>query len=221
MDLRSEGQGKFDRVKKKYCISTDTLRRIHSSFVDEMEIGLQESDDIPNRKQKSSLKMQSSRIEHIPDGSEKWIFYTLDWDKSQFRILRIDLKGKGRREITSQRKLQIPDTFKSEKEAHELFDYLASYLWQEMAAHSEVNQEYEYPVGFRFSFPMHQPVGNQGMIALYSLHRVLQFAFSQKRFKFSESQSTSKFGTSKNLKISNINKVTYPLIACALTALSH
>ena len=99
-----------------------------------MEIGLQESDDDSNRKQKSSLKMQSSRIERIPDGSEKGVFYSLDWDGNEFRILRIELKGKGRREITSERKVVIREQFKSGKQAHELFDYLASYLWQEMAA---------------------------------------------------------------------------------------
>ena len=164
---RSETLRRYNNIKEDYRISVDHLRRIQSAFVDEMNIGLQEADDLPDEERQSSLKMLSSRVQHIPNGSEKGVFYTLDWGGSNYRVLRIEFMGRGRRPITSERKVVIHKQFKTAENEEELFDYLSSYLWQEMTENSEIRQDHDYPVGFTFSFPMHQPALDQGTHTIY------------------------------------------------------
>jgi len=165
---RSTVLHRYDSIKEDYRMSVDHLRRIQFAFVEEMAIGLEEPDHLSIAEKQSSLKMLSSRVRRIPDGSEKGVFYTLDWGGSNYRVLRIEFRGRGRRPLTSERKVVIREQFKTAEHAEELFDYLASYVLQEMAENDEIHRDRDYPVGFTFSFPMHQPALDQGVLLMWT-----------------------------------------------------
>ena len=87
---------RYAQIEVDYQLSIKQLRKIRKRFVHEMYIGLEEPDDVPRHKKKSPLKMLSTKVHALPDGSEQGIFYTLDWGGSNYRVLRIEFLGEKR-----------------------------------------------------------------------------------------------------------------------------
>ncbi len=84
---------RYSRIECDYEIPIKLLRKIRKAFVKDMTVGLTEDDHLHQNEKKSSLKMLSSHVRSIPDGTEKGVFYTLDWGGSNFRVLRIEFSG--------------------------------------------------------------------------------------------------------------------------------
>ena len=159
----------YERIRGDYQISVKNLRKIRKQFVREMAIGLSESDDLPQTEKKSSLKMLSSHVKSIPNGTEQGIFYTLDWGGSNYRVLRIEFFGKkGAKPQTNEFKNAIAAKYQTCDSAEELFNHLAEQLKAVLTKHSQMNadimkqNDFEIPIGFTFSFPMSQPALNEG-----------------------------------------------------------
>lgn len=159
---------RYTRIEQDYMISTKKLRKIRKEFVREMIIGLKEDDNLSQDKKQSKLKMLSTNVRSIPTGSEKGIFYTLDWGGSNYRVLRVEFLGKkGSKPICNEFKHKIEEQYQKCDKAEKLFNHLAEILKKQLIKHTSLNAKHEsdqkYPIGFTFSFPMTQPKLDQGI----------------------------------------------------------
>eukprot|EP01084_Bolivina_argentea_P109486 195713_1 len=165
----------YSLIESDYVISVNALRQIRKAFVDDMEIGLNEDDKLPQNKKKSSLKMLSSHIRNVPTGTEQGVFYTLDWGGTNYRVVRVEFSGeKGKTPKTNEFKMAIPKKYQSCSSSVELFDHLAGHVKNKLIADKELNSslldspKYEYKVGFTFSFPMAKPAVDQGILCKWT-----------------------------------------------------
>eukprot|EP01084_Bolivina_argentea_P218297 370472_1 len=85
---------RYERIENDYIISVKKLRTIRKEFIREMERGLKEPDLRPHKDKVSCLKMLCSHVRSIPNGTEKGVYYALDWGGSNYRVLRIEFSGK-------------------------------------------------------------------------------------------------------------------------------
>lgn len=113
------------------------------------------------------LKMLPSYVDNLPDGSEVGVFYALDLGGTNFRAMRVLLKGKeGRVQKTEcEGGVITPDLMTGTKEA--LFDMMASKLASFVAKESEDFQPrngHHRELGFTFSFPCDQTSVNSGKL---------------------------------------------------------
>eukprot|EP01083_Nonionella_stella_P002528 7265_1 len=155
---------RYERIENDYIISVKKLRTIRKEFIREMERGLKEPDLRPHKDKVSCLKMLCSHVRSIPNGTEKGVYYALDWGGSNYRVLRIEFSGKkGSKPIHTEFKTAIDAKYQKTDSSEELFDYLAQGLATKFAE-DQVDPKIQYPVGFTFSFPMAQPALDTGIL---------------------------------------------------------
>ncbi|KAL1139362.1 hypothetical protein AAG570_006346 [Ranatra chinensis] len=110
----------------------------------ELEKGIKDED--------SSLQMENTYIPELPDGSEEGDFLALDLGGTNFRVLYLQLKC-GKIVVEHVKKYHISDELRVGC-GNKLFDYLAECVSNFI--HSEGIADKKLPLGFSFSFPMHQ-----------------------------------------------------------------
>eukprot|EP00731_Ephydatia_muelleri_P020664 Em0013g391a len=151
-----------DSVLKSFEISLEALEEISSLLRKDFDKGLEsEGDDVV-------VKMLNTYVHSLPDGTEKGKFLALDLGGSNFRVLLI---GKSRllqlpysvnlsahteikdREILQLDKKLIIDDKTKQSTQEELFDFVAQVLCEFEKEH---NITENLPIGFTFSFPVHQ-----------------------------------------------------------------
>eukprot|EP01084_Bolivina_argentea_P028497 52970_1 len=166
-DVESESESpsvRYAQIEDSYIISIPKLHEIRKEFIDDMIEGLEEDDLMPPKEKTSSLKMLCSHVRSVPDGTEKGVYYTLDWGGTNYRVLRIEFSGKkGSKPVHTESKMVIEDKYRKCDSSEQLFNYLAKQVADKLKA-DKADPNIQYPVGFTFSFPMAQPALNQGIL---------------------------------------------------------
>jgi hexokinase len=132
-----------------------SMRQTIAAFQDEMGRGL--------RGGSSSLKMLPAYVDN-PTGKEKGEFLALDLGGSNYRILRVVLKGDGSApEVTSRKFSLSPE--ETDRDAETLFGALARSI-KSFAA--EMGGGVARSLGFTFSFPIRQTSIDKGELIVWT-----------------------------------------------------
>ncbi|XP_068303411.1 hexokinase-1-like [Pyrus communis] len=147
-------------LEEKCGTPTGKLRQVADAMAVEMHAGLASEGG-------SKLKMIISYVDNLPTGNEKGLFYALDLGGTNFRVMRVQLGGKGRGIISQEfTEVSIPENLMVGT-SDALFDYIAAELAKFVA---KEGQDYQLPpgrqreLGFTFSFPVLQSSINSGTL---------------------------------------------------------
>ncbi len=135
----------LQRIEKSFALSLNDMRKIIKDFHAEMRNGL--------LRQKSSLKMIPTYV-NIPAGNEKGRFIALDLGGTNFRILKLELMGKGKIGDLKARKFVLDKKHITGK-GKNLFDFVARCIKVFMKK-EKMSYDEKMPIGFTFSFPVEQ-----------------------------------------------------------------
>ncbi len=135
--------------------SPAAMRRTTAAFQDEMGLGL--------RGGVSSLKMLPAYVDS-PTGREKGEFLALDLGGSNYRILRVVLKGDGSAPEVTSRKYTL-SAEETDRNAETLFGALARSVKMFLA---ELGGGTPRPLGFTFSFPIRQRSIDRGELIVWT-----------------------------------------------------
>lgn len=133
-----------DAVIKAFEITTEGMGEVSSRLTKEFNKGLErEGDDV-------KVKMLVTYVHSLPDGSEEGDFLALDLGGSNFRVLLIRIKDKKDTQIVTKR---VIDDETKQSTQERLFDFIAESVADFI---KEQNITSKLPLGFTFSFPVHQ-----------------------------------------------------------------
>ncbi|XP_073302543.1 hexokinase-1-like [Primulina huaijiensis] len=134
------------------------LKQVAGAMTVEMHAGLASEGE-------SKLKMLISYVDNLPNGDEAGVFYALDLGGTNFRVLRVHLKGKdegiAHQEFTE---ASIPPALMCGS-SEALFDYIVEKLASFVAEEEQMFQQppgRQRELGFTFSFPVMQNSINSG-----------------------------------------------------------
>ncbi|MEA2102753.1 MAG: hypothetical protein U9P80_09340 [Thermodesulfobacteriota bacterium] len=135
----------FSYLDKLFNITLNDIKSIIANFHAEMHKGLSGH--------KSSLRMLPSFVDR-PKGNEKGKFIALDLGGTNFRVLAVELDGKGNSEILA------ASTFAIKKKdmqgtGKQLFDFIASCIDGFLVV-NKIDRDKIYDLAFTFSFPIEQ-----------------------------------------------------------------
>lgn len=150
---------KAAKVEQKLkCIQLDgsTVLKIGEVFLKELELGI--------RDKPSSLQMENTYIPELPDGSEEGQFLALDLGGTNFRVLHLVLH-KGRIVKETVKHYHISDELRLGC-GLKLFDFLAECV--SSFVHENNLTDRQLPLGFTFSFPMHQRSLDSGVLRTWT-----------------------------------------------------
>ncbi|XP_022184109.1 hexokinase-1 [Nilaparvata lugens] len=125
-------------------LSEEVVSRVKSVFLSEIELGINE--------EPSSLQMENTYVPELPDGTEEGLFLALDVGGTNFRILLLELM-EGRLVREEVKHYHITDELRLGP-GTDLFDFLATCIADFVKEFNIADQT--LPMGFTFSFPMHQ-----------------------------------------------------------------
>ncbi|XP_039118973.1 hexokinase-1-like [Dioscorea cayenensis subsp. rotundata] len=155
-----------EEFKKQCAMSATRLNQLANDMAIKMEAGL-ESDG------GSELKMLLSYVDNLPTGDEKGLFYALDLGGTNFRIIRVQLGGQGKRVVKQEFvEVAIPPKLMVGT-VDDLFDFIAAEL--EDFVNSE-GEGFHFPdddyrpreIGFTFSFPVKQSSIASGVLVKWT-----------------------------------------------------
>ncbi|THU70865.1 hypothetical protein C4D60_Mb08t29510 [Musa balbisiana] len=136
------------------------LRQVVDAMAVEMHAGLASDGG-------SKLKMLLTFIDNLPDGTEEGTYYALDLGGTNFRVLRVQLGGKGSMILSHKVESQpIPQELMTGT-SEELFNFIASILKQFVQSENDGFQQLpddRKDLGFTFSFPMKQLSISSGVL---------------------------------------------------------
>lgn len=172
---------RLDRYLIALTVDTETQQRMTASFVHELQVGLELHRKDPDLfcPETCSFKMLDSCVPRPPSGTEKGIYYALDFGGTNFRAVRCDLKGDGTMTVSQlQRSLlkapimnRTSDSFNSSPTlldatatATEMFDFFANVVKEFMIQQGDLNpdvtqisdDDHLFNCGFTFSYPCSQ-----------------------------------------------------------------
>ena len=130
-------------LEKTFTVSANSMRRIIEDFHRDMRKGLEGK--------KSSLKMIPEYVKR-PSGKEKGVFLAIDLGGTNFRVLRLELKGKRTIGHSSAEKYVIKEKYMKGK-GEELFGFIAGCIVSFMKSRG-MKDDKRHDVGFTFSFPV-------------------------------------------------------------------
>lgn len=133
------------KLNRSFTVSLSELSRIMRNFQSEMKKGLSG--------EKSSLKMIPTYVDR-PTGEERGVYIALDIGGTNFRILELELKGRGRFKISRVKKFVLGKRY-IKGAAEQFFDFIAGCIKAFIEDRAKIAQE-ERSVGFTFSFPVEQ-----------------------------------------------------------------
>ncbi|KAG8086148.1 hypothetical protein GUJ93_ZPchr0010g9121 [Zizania palustris] len=150
----------IEDVERTLSTPTALLRSIAGDMVSEMERGLR--GDIH-----SAVKMLITYVDNLPTGNEQGLFYALDLGGTNFRVLRVQLGGKGKRVIHQQyNEVSIPPHLMVGT-SMELFDFIAAALSKFVETEGDdfhLPEGRQRELGFTFSFPVNQTSISSGTL---------------------------------------------------------
>ncbi|XP_027335628.1 hexokinase-2-like [Abrus precatorius] len=139
-------------LEEKCATPTWKLKLVADAMSVEMHAGLASEGG-------SKLKMLLTYVDNLPTGNEEGLYYALDLGGTNFRVLRVQLGGKGCGIINQEfTEVSIPSNLMGGT-SDALFDYIAAELGKFVA---QENQDFQVPpgrqreLGFTFSFPVMQ-----------------------------------------------------------------
>ncbi len=148
-DISDKDHPVLQKIRNEFLISKDKMKEISESMLKEMEKGL--------GGEASTLKMIPSFVSHMPDGSEKGTFYSLDLGGTNFRVSSFKLE-EGKPQKLSESSHVIPKSAMESDTSDELFDFIAKHIV------SNSNDKSDKKLGFTFSFPIEQKSINSGTL---------------------------------------------------------
>eukprot|EP00921_Rhytidocystis_pertsovi_P009445 GHVQ01015182.1.p1 GENE.GHVQ01015182.1~~GHVQ01015182.1.p1 ORF type:complete len:536 (+),score=64.21 GHVQ01015182.1:143-1750(+) len=170
-----------DELMEKYCsplkLNETKLEEISKAFQDSLSNGLEAHLRHPNewKEDECCFKMLDSCVPSLPTGSEQGVYYALDFGGTNFRSVRVSLKGSG--EVScEQAKFSLKyggpkgtnkGLLDGRASATQLFDHFAERLRAVMESSGDIAEATKSPVGvgFTFSFPCHQTaLGNAVLV---------------------------------------------------------
>lgn len=154
---------KVEEAREAFDIPPEAVKKIINDFHSEMDKGL--------RGRGGSLKMIPAFVDK-PLGTEKGRFIALDLGGTNFRVLEIELKGRGSIVSMADRQFKIPKKYISGK-GTDLFDFIARCIKEFVSAKKELKRQ-DISLGFTFSFPVHQTAVSEGKL----LHWTKEFSAS-------------------------------------------
>ncbi|CAL9109965.1 unnamed protein product [Musa acuminata var. zebrina] len=136
------------------------LRQVVDAMAVEMHAGLASDGG-------SKLKMLLTFIDNLPDGTEEGTYYALDLGGTNFRVLRVQLGGKGSMILSHKVESQpIPQELMTGT-SEELFNFIASILKRFVQSENDGFQQLpddRKDLGFTFSFPVKQLSISSGVL---------------------------------------------------------
>lgn len=133
---------------------SDSVAKIQDVFNREAEAGL------VHGLEKSSLQMENTFVSEMLNGHETGDFLALDLGGTNFRVMLLEMKnGKIVREEVEY--YSVPEE-KRLGEGTDLFDFLAQCI-KDFTKKFKLT-DVHLPLGFTFSFPMHQKAINVGIL---------------------------------------------------------
>jgi hexokinase len=139
------GEAFLSYAEKLFSISLTDIKGVIKDFHAEMEKGLLGHE--------SSLKMLPSYVDR-PTGSEKGRFIALDLGGSNFRVLAVELDGKGKIDILAVSKFAIQKKV-MQGTGVQLFDFIAGCI-DRFLTRNNMDRKRAYDLAFTFSFPVEQ-----------------------------------------------------------------
>lgn len=147
----------LNAIKKEFSLPRSEMLRIVKDFHLEMERGL--------RKKPSSLKMLPAYVDR-PSGGERGEFMALDLGGTNFRVLELALKGRGRIDDLGAMKFVVPKKTMAGP-GKELFGFLAKSVKKFLAAKGALPPR-ALNLGFTFSFPVRQRGISSGDLVVWT-----------------------------------------------------
>lgn len=147
----------LNNLKKDFHISPAEMRGIMRRFHSEMKRGLDG--------RKGSLKMIPTYVD-IPTGKEKGSFLALDLGGTNFRVLGLRLRGRGRSDKPKVMKFVL-DKRRITGKGEKLFDFFAECIEKFMRC-ERVGAHESLRLGFTFSFPIRQTGVASGRLVLWT-----------------------------------------------------
>ncbi|WOL14140.1 hexokinase-2 [Canna indica] len=152
------------QLEEACATPVERLRLVAEAMAAEMRAGLAVEGG-------SRVRMLPSFVDKLPTGDEEGLFYGLDLGGTNFRVLRVQLGGRGRR-VTAQENKQvaIPPSLMFGK-SDELFDFIAKELANFVASEGndfEMQEGRQRELGFTFSFPIKQSSVSAGTLVKWT-----------------------------------------------------
>ena len=132
----------ISEILESFTLNTDKLHTVQEGMLKNMKMGLTSKE--------KGLKMLPSYLYNLPEGTEKGTYIALDLGGTNFRVVQVDLLGKGKLN-TKYLKYTIPDDLKTST-GEALFDFIANSV-KDFLQKQNVNSS---KLGFTFSFPCQQ-----------------------------------------------------------------
>ncbi|XP_075216060.1 hexokinase-4-like isoform X2 [Lycorma delicatula] len=157
LDIYNEQKHKkVFELLKGLRFSGEKILRVGAIFQDEIEKGIKD--------EPSSLQMENTYVPELPDGTEEGLFLALDVGGTNFRVLLLELhEGKLIREEVKH--YHIADELRLGC-GLKLFDFLASCIADFVKVFNVADKT--LPLGFTFSFPMHQRSLDIGLLVTWT-----------------------------------------------------
>jgi hexokinase len=138
-------------------VSSSRLQKIVLHMVSEFKKGLASDNEI--------FKMIPSYVVSRPTGNEKGTFLALDLGGTNFRVCRVNLEGHGNMRM-SHAKYTVSDELK-QGSGEKLFDFFAECV-ANFCKDQGIDKATVVPMGFTFSFPVHQTAINRGSLVKWT-----------------------------------------------------
>ncbi|MCU0651324.1 MAG: hypothetical protein MUC39_00010 [Candidatus Omnitrophica bacterium] len=138
-------KNQLGKVEKSFLLPLTEIKKIIKNFHGEMEKGL--------ANKKSSLRMIPAYVAK-PTGEERGKYIALDLGGTNFRVLELELKGKGRMSPPEEKKFILEKKY-TIGEGRDLFDFIAKCV-KDFISTRKIAQGEKREIGFTFSFPVKQ-----------------------------------------------------------------
>jgi len=150
---------RLQRFRQEFELSPNQLTEIGASYSGEIEKRLRGED--------GTLMFLHSCVDKLPTGTETGVIYALDLGGSNYRVVRVELKGHGTQPIISQTAEPVPQSLMSdEADATMLFDWLAAKIVEFAKINGDTNNH--IPIGFTFSFGVKQSRLDEGILVMWT-----------------------------------------------------
>lgn len=157
-------QRAVDEILAWFEIPDEQVHRIVDAFVEQASSALESP-------QPQGIPMLPSFVTSVPNGTEKGLCLACDLGGSNFRVCAVRLLGNSKHEIT-QKKWAVSQAL-MQSTADTFFAFLAEKVDSFLRAHiskdlDELAHDETLPMGFTFSFPVHQESLHSGTLVRWT-----------------------------------------------------
>ncbi|KAI0980947.1 hypothetical protein GJ496_008977 [Pomphorhynchus laevis] len=148
------------KIMNEFNISKKEMSDFIDSFIDEMVLGLSS----PNHE--GDLRMIPTYVTNIPSGRETGQYLALDLGGTNFRVLRLTLKGNEQPFDLLGSLFSVSATI-MKSSGNALFEFIADKI-VEFLENNNMDKSEEYKLGFTFSFPCDQKSLKKGILVKWT-----------------------------------------------------